>query len=462
MQFKTHVLLISLCLSYSPGKNSSGQLTSSTEFSTFGHSLNNTRNTQQLTAQTKQVVMNVYDFFRSQNQLMSESDLEMKVAAATGISVRSVQRVKRQAKEGKLLSPPLVRTRQSPVLGSIDDFVEGCLRKEILSFYERGEIPTLDVLLEIVKEPPVHFQGGRTSLYRIIKNIGFQYTRVTGGRQILIEKKDIVISRCNFLRILDDNRNSFSPRSEVYIDETFVYQKEFEGTIGPKLKSKEMQYIIVHAGGEKGFVSGGLHMFRPQISNRGHYKVTVTPQCFQIWFRDQLLPNIPSNSLIIMDDAYWHSNIVNNVPNANMKKDCIIQWLQENNIAPDKTVSKTELLHIVNSYKKKLFDIDLLAKNCGHQVVRLPPHHNHLNPMLLIWHQIKSELKKKSQDGQTLQTLEEKIKDVVTSITEKDWRMCMDHSRKMREEYKNKDKAVNCMLEKFTINLDESSMDEED
>ncbi|XP_045112603.1 uncharacterized protein LOC123505423 isoform X2 [Portunus trituberculatus] len=434
-------------------KNNSGQQTSSTASPTFGHLVNNTRNTQQLTTQTKQVVMNVHDFFRSQNQLVSESDLEIKVAAATGISVRSVQRVKRQAKEGRLLSPPLVRTRQSPVLGSIDDFVEGCLRKEILSFYERGEIPTLDALLEIVKEPPVHFQGGRTSLHKIIKNIGFQYTRITGGRQILIEEKDIVTSRCNFLNVLDDNRNSSSPRSEVYIDETFVCQKEFEGTIGPKFKKKKMKYVIVHAGGEKGFVSGGLHVFKPQINNRGHYKDMVTPQCFQIWFKDQLLPNIPNNSLIIMDSAHWHSNIVNKVPNTNMKKNSIIQWLQENNIAHDKTVSKSELLHIVNSYKEKLYDIDLLAKNCGHEVVRLPPHHNHLNPMVLIWHQVKSEIKKKSQDGQALQTLEEIIKDIVTSITEKDWRICMHHSRKMGEEYKNKDKAVNCMLEKFLHQL---------
>ncbi|KAK8375678.1 hypothetical protein O3P69_008460 [Scylla paramamosain] len=444
-------------------RNSSGQHTNSTESTTFGHSVNNTRNTQQLTTQTKQVVMNVHDFFRSQNQLLSETDLEMKVAAATGISVRSVQRVKRQAKEGRLLSPPLVRTRQSPVLGSIDDFVEGCLRKEILSFYERGEIPTLDALLEMVKEPPVHFQGGRTSLHRIIKNIGFQYTRVTGGRQILIEKKDIVASRCNFLRVLDDNRNSSSPRSEVYIDETFVCQKEFVGIIGPKLKNKkEMQYIIVHAGGEKGFVSGGLHMFRPQITNRGHYKDAVTPQCFQIWFKDQLLPNIPNNSLIIMDDAHWHSNIVNKAPDTNMKKDCIIQWLQENNIAPDKAVSKLELLHIVNSYTEKLYDIDLIAKNCGHEVLRLPPHHDHLNPMVLIWHQVKSEIKKKSQDGKKLQTLDEIIKDAVANITEKDWRMCMHRTREMGEQYKNKDKAVKCMLEKLTLNLDESSTDEED
>ena len=410
--------------------------------------------------------MNIYDYFRSRNHLLSETDLQIKVAAATGISVRSVQRIRKQAKEGRLYSPPPVRNRQSPVIDSIDDFGEGCMRREILSFYERGEIPTLSTLLEIVKEPPIDFQGGRSSLNRLIKKIGFRFMKVGGRRKILMEKEDIVASRCKFLRILNNIRNSSSPCSEVYIDETLVCQKECLETIGPKLKTwKEVQYIVVHAGGKKGFVPGGLFMLKPRSSNKGHYKDAITPQCFQVWFKDQLLPNIPDNSLIVMNNAPCHSKIINKVPNRSMEKCDIIQWLEENNIAHDRTVSKSELLHLVNSNKEKLkltYEIDIIAHEHGHEVLRLPPHHNHLNPMEHIWHQVKSEMKRKSQANQTLQAVEELIKDAVTSVTEKDWRMCIQRTREIEEEYRNKDKAVDHMLEKLTNSLDESSTDEED
>lgn len=409
--------------------------------------------------------MNIHDYFRSRNQLLSETDLQIKVAAATGISVRTVQRVKKQAKEGRLYSPPPVRSRQSPVIDSIDDFGEGCIRREILSFYERGEIPTLSTLLDIVKEPPIDFQGGRTSLSRFIKKIGFRYMRIPGGRQILMEREDVVASRCRFLRVLDNNRNSSSPRSEVYIDETWVNQKELLGTNGPKLKTgKEGQFIIVHAGGEKGFVPGGLLMFKPRTTNKEHDRNVMTPECFQTWFNEQLLPNIPDNSLIIIDNASCHSRVANKVPNRSMKKDDIILWLEENNIVHDIAASKSELLHLVNCNKEKLaYEIDVIAQDHGHEVLRLPLHHNHLNPMELVWHQVKSEIKRKSsQANQTVETVEELIKDAIGRVTAKDWMMYMCRTREIEEEYKHKDTAVDHMLETLTTNLDEPSTDEED
>ena len=77
-------------------------------------------NTQQLHSQTKQVVLNIYDYFRSRNHLLSKTDLQIKVAAATGISVHSVQQIRKQAKDGRLYSPPPVRNRQSPEKDSIE------------------------------------------------------------------------------------------------------------------------------------------------------------------------------------------------------------------------------------------------------------------------------------------------------------------------------------------------------
>ena len=111
-----------------------------------------------LTSQSRRIILNVYNHYRNQEERESEMNVESKTVAATGISIRTLQRIKRQHREHGIQSPPC-RTRISPVLGAVDDFDKECLRRVILSFYERGEIPTIESVLEKVKEPPISFRG---------------------------------------------------------------------------------------------------------------------------------------------------------------------------------------------------------------------------------------------------------------------------------------------------------------
>jgi transposase len=52
---------------------------------------------------------------------------------------------------------------------------------------------------------------------------------------------------------------------------------------------------------------------------------------------------------------------------------------------------KKDLMHIVDSERSKYdgYKIDDMAKAMGHSVLRLPPYHCDLNPVELIWAQIK-------------------------------------------------------------------------
>lgn len=55
---------------------------------------------------------------------MSEADLEVETASATGISVRTLQRIKMEVRDGGIRSPSAKRKRNSPVMDSIDSFDE--------------------------------------------------------------------------------------------------------------------------------------------------------------------------------------------------------------------------------------------------------------------------------------------------------------------------------------------------
>ncbi|KAK4324273.1 hypothetical protein Pmani_005113 [Petrolisthes manimaculis] len=358
---------------------------------------------QQYSSQTKLVALSVHQYLRRLHPSFAEGDIDQETATATGISVRSLHRFKREAKEGCISSPPKKRMRKSPVL-SIDTFEEECIRRVITSFYERGEIPTLKNILEQVKEAPISFKGQKSSLYKLMKKLGFRFKKTDKGRHILMEREDIVLTRCTYLRKVKENRDSSNPRPEIYMGETWVSQNEcvdkcwttVEEKLGPKVKSgRGARYIIVHAGGMDGFVPGGLHMFRSKNENKGDYHDSMNHNTFRSWLENNLLPNIPPRSLIIMDNASYHCKVINKAPTQSSRKNEIIEWLERNDLPHSPLHTKPELLHQVKKNKQKeVYEIDDIAMRHGHEVLRLPPYHCQLNPIELIWARVKEDIRK--------------------------------------------------------------------
>jgi transposase len=43
----------------------------------------------------------------------------------------------------------------------------------------------------------------------------------------------------------------------------------------------------------------------------------------------------------------------------------------------------------------KTYELDQVANERGHQVIRLPPYHCHFNPIELVWAQVKREVAKR-------------------------------------------------------------------
>lgn len=403
---------------------------------------------------------------------MCEGDLEVKTAAATGTSVRTLQRIKKEVKEGGVLSPSSKRKRVSPITENVNAFDEGRIRREILSFLERGESPTLSMILKKVKEPPVSFSGSQTSLYKLLKMIGFSFKKAKRGRKILMEKDEIVAARCRYLRILTELRNSTNPPYEVYLDEVWVTQNEAakiccstsDGKVGPKLKSGKGAHFIIHAGGDNGFVPGAFLMLKPEKGNKGNSCDPMHAERFLAWFTEQLIPNIPPGSVIIMDEAPYHSKLLNKAPSESSGKCDIITWLQQNNIPHDSSHFKCELLHIVNTNKDKEMDeIDQIALSHGHTILRLPPHHCDLNPIERVWAQMKKNVRKDNAGAnQTVKRVEEPARGAVDQITAEHWRMFLRDTRTIEEEYKSKDEAVNLMYENLVLPLPASDSDEDD
>ncbi|XP_031354758.1 uncharacterized protein LOC116179183 [Photinus pyralis] len=117
---------------------------------------------------------------------------------------------------------------------------------------------------------------------------------------------------------------------------------------------------------------------------------------FEKWFEQQLIPNLDEPSLIIMDNASYHSGLVEKSPNQCWTKMSLIKWLTSRDITFAPTMMQDQIWEVVkNHIPPKLFRLNELALQHGHRVLRLPPYHCEYNPIEMV----SSECKRITMQG---------------------------------------------------------------
>ena len=75
------------------------------------------------------------------------------------------------------------------------------------------------------------------------------------------------------------------------------------------------------------------------------------------------------------------------------KKADIQAWLRKNGISFTEDMLKAELLYVCKEHKPSpKFVVDELLREHAHTAIRLPPYHADLNPIELIWANLKGKL----------------------------------------------------------------------
>ncbi|KAL4088851.1 hypothetical protein QTP88_023935 [Uroleucon formosanum] len=146
--------------------------------------------------------------------------------------------------------------------------------------------------------------------------------------------------------------------------------------------------IIVHAGGEEGFVPNALLTWEAQSSS-GDYYDNMNKDNYYKCVTEKLLPNLSKNSVVVLDNATYHCHQSNRAPNSNSLKKDMINWLTENNISFNSTMFKPQLYDIIRKHKQVFikYSLDGILSKEGHDIIRLPPYHPDLNPIEMIWSQ---------------------------------------------------------------------------
>jgi len=299
------------------------------------------------------------------------------------------------------LGPDSLKTSSSGNRPKTDKFQNYVFRKDlqrlIWKYYSEKKYFTLNDLLTDAQEN-WEFKGGRTTLFKILKSMGYKYQFVN-GRKILCEQKHVVASKITFLRKFIQLQKSPENFTFVYLDETWIYQNgsqvrrwvhEREIKSNPsKIKPEGKRFTILHAGCNLGFLEGCDLLLDSKNNDRDYHK-TMTGDLFQKWVADQLIPalaKVGGKCVVVMDNAPYHSVQVDKPPTFSSTKSKMLEWLISHHVDVQGRNTKKQLWEVIKPLRtdKKRYVTDELLNENGFEVLRLPPYHCQYNPIEMAW-----------------------------------------------------------------------------
>lgn len=193
--------------------------------------------------------------------------------------------------------------------------------------------------------------------------------------------------------------------------------------------ARELRFNLMHAGSESGFLQGAEHIMLCK-------KKTEESDSYEEWFIEKLLPKIPPNSVVVIDDnAPYHKKKEENIPDGTWKKLQIKNWLTSKNIQVNDFSQKKDLLAVVQDVRSMYstkHKIDEIAKQRGIILINLPPYHYELNPLNLIWGQVKCYVKANMKSFK-IKKIKQLIREAFYTVTPVNWMNYIHHVRQMED-----------------------------
>lgn len=398
-----------------------------------------------LNAQCREFVCNVRNYFILESTkggpLISHNKVIQRTAEALSISPRTVLRVYKEKfdqtdKGTELDTPGKHRPKARSKIRNLNPFEEDSIRSHIYDFYCRKERPTVIKLLASLKEACL-YDFGRTTLWHVLKEqLGFQYRKIN-GQKLLLERTDIAAARCRFLRSIRQN----DIKEVVWVDETIIniergrkerMAEKILTNANPNALGNGGSFVLVHAGTSQGFVKNCSLLFETKKQTSEDDELITVQQWYK-WFEWQLLPSLKKPSIIVLDSKDIHCAVLDQTPSFGNNKTEIVAWLERHNVHPSSDLNKYELLELADNTKTETpkYFIDVLAKQRGHTILRLPPYHRHFNAIERIWLQIKAYVAS-NIETYTMNEIESLIRDAINMpARNKNWEDIVNHTKEI-------------------------------
>ena len=193
------------------------------------------------------------------------------------------------------------------------------------------------------------------------------------------------------------------------------------------------------------------------------YHQDMNANVFENWFLEKLVPNLPEKSVVNLDNASYHCRQVDKIPNMNTRKAEMLDFMKRNRITvseplPTKPVL-LELIKMANIQKKCA--IDSIAFQNGHLVLRLPPYYCCLNVIKLVWHQLKSKVRRQNVYADQPKKVLELIKESCHEITGEHWSNYVEHVMNEELRFRERDNFLDNEIDSVVLDLRDNESDDD-
>lgn len=337
-----------------------------------------------------------YDKERAVQASVSTCNPAGRVAKGLQVSLSTVKAVMAEYYHRGSVETPTAGVRGKPGY-RMECSLATVIRQRVRELNRRGEAVSLRSLRRWLARECDQGEIPLNTLWRTVQRLGFVYGPAK-RRSTLKERDYVIIARRQYLRqkIGNRNREGCTDRPEVYLDETYLnvnhsndntWYFEPDGPWVNKPAGKGPRLIIVHAITALGWVGGAKLVFQAK-RRTGDYHGQMNGENFTKWFTEQLLPHIPCGSLIIMDNAPYHTELAEEAfPTPKTRKAQLRQWLQTHH--PQiyrQDMLKPELYETCKQLcPPPPLRLDLIAEAAGHTIIRTPQYHPELQPIETVW-----------------------------------------------------------------------------
>jgi transposase len=319
------------------------------------------------------------------------------------VLMRTVRKIK---SEGKSLlttvqgncsfSTPNKKGNRKRNVTGLDEFDLCVVRRTVYDFYKTEKQASTTSALKKKLHELIGFNGSLPSLRSILKRMGFRWSRMKSNRKLLVEKNYVRVKHNSFLRDISHFRQEGI--CIIYMDESYILSSHTvgkswsddssEGLHCPVPKGERL--IMIHLGGENGFVENALLMSKAN-SSTGDYHSQMNFENYEKWLREKLIPKLPTNSVVVIDNGPYHNVLLQHTPNSNSRKVDMMNWLASHGIPCSDDMFKPQLYRLIQIHKPRTqkYLVDHILSSYGHIVIRLPPYHPDLNLNEMIWSQVK-------------------------------------------------------------------------